>query len=54
MSLCRSESGLSFSIKILNMGFYINVLEKFEVEYWTIFRIFFFDFFDFFAFFGLI
>jgi hypothetical protein len=43
--LCRAKSGLSFSMKNLNKGFYIKVLEKFEVGKWSIFRIFSYEFF---------
>ena len=44
MLLCRGKSGLSFGIKILYIRSSNEVLEKFEVEYLTILKFFFYDF----------
>ena len=47
MLLCRSESDLTFGIKILNRGCYIKVLESFEVENVCFFKYFFIKIFGF-------
>ena len=47
MLLCRSESDLTFGIKILNRGCYIKVLESFVVENVSFFKYFFMKIFGF-------
>ena len=53
MWLCRSESGLSFGIKILNVGCSIKVLQGFRVEIGCFFDVFFVEIIWFFGLFGI-
>ena len=50
---CRSESGLCFGIKILNVGCSIKVLQGVRVEIGCFFKYIFFEIIKFFGLFGI-